>query len=129
MPRRTAVVDDPHAMEVGEVLSHLDVDSETGLSSQEAGTRREHFGENRLRRQSRRPWWKLVWDQVAEAVIVLLVGAAVAGFLVGETVEAAAIVVVLVVNTIVGFLTEFQAARSMASLREMMHTVADVRTR
>jgi Ca2+-transporting ATPase len=59
-------------------------------------------------------------------VVVLLLGAAVAGFIVGEVIEAAAIIVVLVVNTIVGFTTEYQAARSVASLRTMMRTVADV---
>lgn len=35
------------------------------------------------------PWWRVVWNQVADAVIVLLLGAAVAGFVAGEVVEAA----------------------------------------
>jgi hypothetical protein len=48
------------------------------------------------------------------------------GFVVGETVEAVAILVVLVVNAVVGFATEVQAARSMAALRELMGTVAEV---
>ena len=67
-----------------------------------------------------------MWDQIANAVVVLLIGAAVAGFVVGEVIEAVAIVVVLVVNTVVGFVTELQAARSVASLRDMMRSVADV---
>ena len=68
----------------------------------------------------------MVWNQVADAVIVLLLGAAVAGFVAGQVVEAAAIGVVLVVNTIVGFATELRAARSMESLRALLSTTAEV---
>ncbi|MDX1659111.1 MAG: cation-transporting P-type ATPase [Nitriliruptorales bacterium] len=119
-------VEQPHSTAVEEVLTRLEVDPEVGLTSQEAEDRRERHGDNRLREQQSTPWWELLWDQIAEAVIVLLLGAAVAGFVIGEVIEAVAILVVLVVNTIVGFVTELQAARSMESLREMMTTLADV---
>ncbi len=123
---RTAVVEDPHAMPVDEVASTVEVDPATGLSSDDARSRQERYGRNTLGEDSGTPWWRLVWDQIANAVVVLLIGAAVAGFVVGEVIEAIAIVVVLVVNTIVGFVTELQAARSVASLRDMMRSVADV---
>ncbi|MDX1619650.1 MAG: cation-transporting P-type ATPase [Nitriliruptorales bacterium] len=126
MTAPAAPVEQPHALPPEDVLSQLDVDPEVGLSSEEADRRREQYGENRLREQKGTPWWELLWDQIAEAVIVLLLGAAIAGFVVGEIIEAVAILVVLIVNTIVGFVTEFQAARSMESLRQMMTTVADV---
>ncbi|MFN2310282.1 MAG: cation-transporting P-type ATPase, partial [Gammaproteobacteria bacterium] len=82
--------------------------------------RRGEHGRNELGGDEGTPWWKLLWRQVADAVIVLLLGAGVVAFFVGEVVEAIAILVVLVVNTIVGFVTELQAARSMESLREML---------
>jgi Ca2+-transporting ATPase len=119
-------IEDPHAMASDEVASTLDVDSATGLSGDAVAARRERYGPNTLGEDSGTPWWRLVWDQIANAVVVLLIGAAVAGFVVGEVIEAAAIVVVLVVNTVVGFVTEFQAARSVESLRDMMRSVADV---
>jgi Ca2+-transporting ATPase len=127
MPDDAAVaVEDPHALATDEVASTVDVDPATGLTREAVQSRRERYGRNTLGEDSGTPWWRLVWDQIANAVVVLLIGAAVAGFLVGEVIEAAAIVVVLVINTIVGFVTELQAARSVASLREMMRSVADV---
>jgi P-type Ca2+ transporter type 2C len=116
----------PHAREADDVLAELEVDPDVGLADDEVARRRERFGRNQLGEPASTPWWKLLWAQVANAVVLLLVAAAVAGALLGETVEAIAIVVVLVANTIVGFLTEYQAAKSMAALRQMMRTVAEV---
>jgi Ca2+-transporting ATPase len=116
----------PHAAAGDDVAAQLDVDPGTGLSSDEVDRRRQRYGANTLGQQQQTPWWQLLWDQIANAVVVLLLGAGVAGFLVGEVIEAIAILVVLVVNTIVGFVTELQASRSMASLRDMMRSVADV---
>jgi len=116
---------DPGAVTIDEVVSALRVDMDEGLSADEVSRRRSSFGTNELGSVQSRPWWRLVWDQLADAVIVLLIAAAVAGFAVGEVVEAAAIGVVLVVNTIVGFATEFRAARSMESLRALMTTRAE----
>lgn len=119
-------LDAPHSVAVDDVATTVDVDPATGLTSDEAARRQERYGHNSLGRQEGTPWWRLVWDQIANAVVVLLIGAAVAGFVVGEVIEAIAIIVVLVINTIVGFITELQAARSVESLRGMMRSVADV---
>lgn len=116
----------PHAATPDEVAGALVVDPDVGLSDHEVERRRHRFGWNRLGAGTRTPWWYVVWNQIADAVIVLLLGAAVAGFVAGEVVEAAAIGFVLVVNTIVGFVTELRAARSMESLRAMLTTTAEV---
>jgi Ca2+-transporting ATPase len=63
---------------------------------------------------------------VRSTVAVLLALAAVAGALIGEYIEAAAIAVVLVVNTVVGFATELRAVRSVEGLRSLASAIADV---
>lgn len=116
----------PHARDARDVLADLGVDPDSGLDSEEIRRRREEVGRNELSSGRSRPWWSLLWAQLSNLVSALLVGAAVAGLLVGETIEAAAIFVVLVVNTIVGFVTELRAQQSMAALRSLLRTVADV---
>jgi P-type Ca2+ transporter type 2C len=125
-PEPLALPDAPHARPVEEVLAGLQVDAGTGLSGAEVARRRGSHGRNELGEDHGVGWVRLLWNQLASAVVVLLLGAGVIGFLVGETVEAIAIVVVLIVNAVVGFATELQAARSMAALKQLMGTVADV---
>ena len=119
-------VDAPHAAATEDVARQLDVDLDTGLDEQEVRRRRDTHGRNVLEESSGTPWWELLWDQVATPVVGLLVAAGIVGLVVGEVVEAVAIAVVVVVNTIVGFLTELQAARSMDALRDMVQTIAEV---
>ena len=116
----------PHAASAEDVADRLEVDLETGLSSEEVRRRREAHGRNVLQESSGTPWWRLLWDQLATPVVALLVVAGGVGLAVGEVIEAIAIGVVVVINTIVGFLTEFQAARSMDALRDMVQTIAEV---
>jgi P-type Ca2+ transporter type 2C len=108
------------------VLTALAVDPEVGLSDTDVEERRRTHGRNELGDDSGTPWWRLLWNQIASAVVVLLLGAGIVGFLVGEVLEAVAILIVLVVNAIVGFVTELQASRSMAALRQMLGTIAEV---
>ncbi len=115
-----------HARPFADVARGLGVDIDVGLSDDEVERRQREHGPNRLAAAQGVTWWELLWGQLANAVVLLLIGAGVAGALIGEVIEAAAIGVVLVVNTIVGFLTEYQAARSMAALREMVQTIAEV---
>lgn len=126
-PRSDLEVEAPHARSTDEVLSQLRVDPDVGLSEQEVRNRRGSHGRNEIGGGGAGiSLWRLLWRQLASAVVVLLVGAGVVGLAVGEVVEAVAILVVLVVNAVVGFATELQAARSMAALRELMGTVAEV---
>lgn len=116
----------PHAVTAEDVLAALEVDPERGLSGDEAERRRREVGPNRVGDDEGVQPLAILWSQLADATVLLLVGATVVGFAVGEVIEAIAVLVVLVVNAIVGFVTEFQAARSMAALQQMASTTADV---
>ena len=113
-------------MEVHEVLGRLDVDEEVGLDVREVERRRRVVGRNALEQRRRLSGWSILWDQMRSAVVLLLIAAVVAGMAIGEVVEAAAVAVVLAVNTVVGFVTEFRAVRSMEALHRLAGSVADV---
>lgn len=119
-------LDDPHAKGVDDVLSDLAVDPDTGLTAGEADTRRDRFGRNELARQKRTSVGTILLDQVRSPVVLLLVAAVGAGIAIGEYIEAGAVAIVLVVNTVVGFVTELRAVRSVEGLRDLASSIADV---
>jgi P-type Ca2+ transporter type 2C len=115
-----------HALSADEVLARLTVDGDTGLSHDEVSTRRHRFGFNRLRQADGTSTWSILIDQLRSAVVLLLVIAAVAGFAIGKNVEGVAVLVVLVANTVIGFVTELRALRSMEALDALATALADV---
>lgn len=119
-------VDTAHALAPGDVVRRLDVDPEAGLGRSEVHRRRSIAGRNVLRERRQLSGWRVLLDQLHSAVVVLLAAAAAAGLAIGQLTEAGAIMVVLVVNTVVGFITELRAVRSMEALRRLAGTVADV---
>ena len=124
--RSAGGTEQPWAMPVGDVVDHLGVEPERGLSDDEVARRRSEAGPNVLDETDTIPWWQIVLDQIRSAVVALLFAAVVAGVLIGELVEAGAVAVVLIVNTVVGFVTELRAVRSMEALSELTATIADV---
>ncbi len=101
--------------------------AQEGLSTGEVQRRLQTFGKNQLRKIETRSLWSILLDQVKSLVVILLIAAAVVSFLFGETIEAIAIGIVIVVNTAIGFFTELRAVRSMEALRTLGGIEATVR--
>jgi len=116
----------PWAMDADEVVSVLDTTGD-GLSEDEVESRRERFGPNRLREIERRGVWQILWEQLRSLIMLLLVAAMVVSFLTGDTVEGLAILAVIVLNTAIGFVTEWRAVRSMEALQKLGEVTARVR--
>jgi Ca2+-transporting ATPase len=74
-----------------------------------------------------RPAWRILAHQFASIVIALLAAAAAVAWITADIPEAIAILVVLVINALVGFATEWQANRALAALRRQARTVTRVR--
>jgi len=109
------------------VLEALDVELARGLTPDEARRRHHHYGANRLRETRPRHALRILWDQVASPIVVLLAVATGVALAFGERLEALAIGVVLIVNTAIGFVTERRALRSMEALRRLGRVIATVR--
>ena len=117
----------PFSRPVDEILSELDVSADKGLPSGEIEGHRRSFGRNELRRHKKRSAWLILIDQFKSLVIGLLAAAAVASLVYGRWVEAIAIGAAILANTVIGFITELRAVRSMDALRRMSRTTARVR--
>jgi P-type Ca2+ transporter type 2C len=106
---------DPHAASVADVLAELD-SRPAGLSEDEAVRRLQQYGPNRFELTKPVSALKILGDQLRSIVVALLVVASVISLTLGDWIEAAAIAVVLAINTVIGFVTELRARRAMAAL-------------
>ncbi|MFW5680870.1 MAG: cation-translocating P-type ATPase, partial [Pseudomonadota bacterium] len=109
----------PHARDVEETLNALSVDAGRGLEQAAVERRIKEHGPNRLRESGEAKWWRVLADQFRNVVIAILAAAVVLSLVMGEIVQAVAILGVIVVNAAIGFVTEWQAVRSMEALRSL----------
>jgi len=82
---------DWHTLAAKDVLFELRTLEERGLSSQEVELRLEQFGPNQLAEAPPTTFWQMLWEQFNNFVVMLLIVAAVISALLGDFIEAAAI--------------------------------------
>uniref|UniRef100_UPI0030DB7187 cation-translocating P-type ATPase n=1 Tax=uncultured Marinobacter sp. TaxID=187379 RepID=UPI0030DB7187 len=97
------------------------------MTEDEAQERLKRYGPNQLRVAQSQPWWRILLGQFQSIVIYLLGGAAVLAFATGRLPEGFAVLAVLLVNTTIGFVSEWKAVRSMAALRRLGEHMTRVR--
>ena len=98
-----------------------------GLSTDGAKARHQQFGPNRITARRAASALRVLLHQFRSPVVYLLGAAAALAFYFGELEEGGAIVVVLAINALIGFVTELKAARSIESLRALGGHTARVR--
>lgn len=102
-----------------DVLSQLYVDANYGLTKEEAVSRYLKHGKNSLFHKEKTKVLTILERQTKGLIFTLLFIAALFSFLLNEYLEGAAILGVLLINTGIGFFTEYKAIRSMESLRKL----------
>jgi Ca2+-transporting ATPase len=100
-------------------LALLHADADEGLAAAEARRRLAESGPNRIADRPDTPLWRLALRQFRSLVVLLLLVATGLAWLLGERVEALAILVALLLNAAIGFGTEWHARRSLARLRAL----------
>ncbi|MDI6845936.1 MAG: calcium-translocating P-type ATPase, SERCA-type [Candidatus Saccharicenans sp.] len=109
-----------------EVASTFDSDLKNGLTSEQAAAHLEKFGPNQLQETRLRSPLAVFFDQFKSFLIwVLMAAAVISGFL-GEWVDALAIIGIVLLNAILGFVQEYRAEKSLAALKRMAAPMAKV---
>ncbi|MBP0482182.1 cation-translocating P-type ATPase [Sagittula sp. M10.9X] len=98
----------------------------TGLTPPEVAARRTLHGSNVLAQRRRRGALAILLHQFRSLVVGLLALAAAVSLILGDRVEALAILVVLIMNATIGFVSEWRAARSMEALLHLAQAQARV---
>ena len=115
-----------HTLEIGEVVRRLGTNAGSGLGAAEAAKRLAEHGPNSLTTARRRSAVAMVLDQFKSLIVALLVAATVLALILGETVEGLAILVVIVINAVIGFSTEWRARQALTALRAQAVATAQV---
>jgi len=108
-----------------EVLRSLQV-NERGLTTEEAQHRLRIYGPNRLREALRPGLLARFWDQINSFVVWLLIVASVISALLGDTLEAGAILAIVVLNAVLGVIQERRAEEALAALKKLSAPGAQV---
>ncbi|MCX5692454.1 MAG: calcium-transporting P-type ATPase, PMR1-type [Candidatus Omnitrophica bacterium] len=106
-------------LDIVEIEKALGVDASGGLSPEEADARLEKYGPNRLKEKKEINPLDIFIDQFKDFIIWVLIGAAlVSGFL-QEWIDAIAIVAIVILNAMLGFIQEYRAEKSLAALKKL----------
>ena len=116
-----------HAEAADVVAARLQVDPALGLSAQEAARRLLRYGPNRLPEARRRSLARMLVDQFSDFMILVLIAAAVISGVIGEPQDTVAIIVIVLLNAVIGFIQEYRAEQAMSALKKMAAPTARVR--
>jgi Ca2+-transporting ATPase len=108
-----------HALAQEEVLDHFDTLAEHGLSSHEVQRRAREFGSNQLIEAPPTTFWQMLWEQFNNFVVILLIVAAIVSAILGDYIEAGAIMAIVILNAGLGVVQERRAEQALAALRRL----------
>ena len=115
-----------HQLKRSESLARLAASAE-GLSGEEARTRLQHYGPNRLPEAEPRSAWSILREQIATVPVGLLTAAAGISVVTGGLADAVAIMAVVGINAVIGYATESQSEKTIHSLKTLVSPRALVR--
>lgn len=114
-----------HQKDVTSVIKDLTA-SPRGLSSEEALRRLMEYGSNALQEKKKKTPLMMLGDQFKDFMILVLMVAAVISGVIGDLTDTIAIVVIVVLNAVIGFVQEYRAEAAMAALKKMAAATATV---
>ena len=115
-----------HVLPAEEILRQLQT-SARGMTTAEAEKRLLQHGPNELQDTSRISPWAIFLGQFKSLLVWILVIAGVIAGVLGEVIDAIAILAIVVLNAVIGFFQEYKAEQSIAALRKMTAPHARVR--
>jgi Ca2+-transporting ATPase len=111
---------------VAEAAARLRSDLRSGLGEEEARRRLDLAGPNQIAAPAGKSRWAVFWGQLQDFMVLVLLGAAAVSFFLGEAADGTAILAIVAVNAVLGFLQEMRAERSLEALRRLTAPTARV---
>jgi Ca2+-transporting ATPase len=108
-----------HQLDAVDALRQLNTDASSGLSEAQAAERLAKLGPNELVERGSRSPWAILGEQLSATMVVVLIVAAVISAALGEYKDALAIMAIVFLNAVLGFVQEYKAERAIAALKRL----------
>ncbi len=108
-----------YQLDSGAALQTLESDAACGLSAGEAAARLARDGANELVEKGGRTPLRILWEQITATMVLILIAAAVAAAVLGDTKNAVAITAIVLLYALLGFVQEYRAEKAIASLKRL----------
>lgn len=102
------------------ILEKMQTSLPDGLSMEEAAKRLAKHGPNALPPAVPRSAWSILVEQFRSGPVAMLAGAAAVSVLTGGVADAVAIMAVVGINAVIGYVTESQSERTIHSLKNLV---------
>ena len=122
----TDLTQDWHALDAEKSLNILESNGDAGLTAEEAIKRLDVYGANELKEKEPPTFLERLWGQLRDFVVMILLVSAVVSALLGDYIEAAVIMSIVVLNTAIGVIQESRAEEALAALKKMAAPEAHV---
>ena len=116
----------PYSVDPKTVISEFQSDMTNGLTSQQVETQKSLYGANKLREKKKKTNVQRFFDQFKDAMIIILLIAAVISFVVAcveqnpkEFFEPVLILLIVVLNAVMGVMQESKAEKALDALKSM----------
>lgn len=110
----------PHSRAARESLQELGDFVEKGLDAAEAKRRLEEAGPNVLARDSRAGIPRILWRQINDPLMYVLLGSGTLAVLLGKGADSIVVFAVVVLNAAIGFVQEYRASRAIDALMDLV---------
>ena len=108
-------------------IEELNSNSKSGLTTEEAESRLEKYGLNELIEKGTKSPWLILLDQFKDAMVIILIVAAIVSVFVGEPEDVIVILAIVVLNAAIGFSQEYRAEQAIAALKKLAVPTVKVR--
>lgn len=108
-----------HGLSAAEAAARLGTSARAGLTADGAAARLQRFGPNVLAAVGPRRGVIIFLTQFTDFLVLVLIGACIVSAFLGEFVDAVAILAIVMLNGVLGFVQEYRAEKSLQALREM----------
>jgi Ca2+-transporting ATPase len=109
-----------------DLITELNTDLEKGLTENEAANRLEKYGPNELKEEAKQSMLSKIIAQFNDFLILILIGASIVSFIVGEKIDSAVIIAIVIVNAALGLYQEGKAEKALEALQKMAAPTAKV---